>query len=189
MRDVVGTSCVLRIGDKYRVDKKLNGKNYYFGTYPTLIMALMVRDELISKGWPLSEVKHPCNSEKYISCLKGKFVVYKNINGFTRTFGSYKTLQEAKDVRDALICAGWPYVSKYKKHYLPKYIRLNNGSTFQIQKWIDGEKRHFGNFRSLDAAVEERDYLIKHGWDYDAMESLDECVDGEIIWLGRKVSV
>jgi hypothetical protein len=132
MRDVVGTSCVLRIGDKYRVDKKLNGKNYYFGTYPTLIMALMVRDELISKGWPLSEVKHPCNSEKYISCLKGKFIIEKEIKGYNYNFGQFKTLKSALD---------------------------------------------------------ERDKLIMCGWDYDAMESLDERVDGEIIWLGSKVYV
>ena len=45
---------------------------------------------------------------------------------------------------------------------------------------VPGSKTHRNNWKAR---------ILHHGWDYDAMESLDECVDGEIIWLGRKVSV
>ena len=39
--------------NSFRIQKKINGKLKYFGTYPTLEEALDVRDELIKNDWKI----------------------------------------------------------------------------------------------------------------------------------------
>ena len=105
-------------------------------------------------------------------------------------YGRFHSIVEAVMERDRLINLGWPRNDPVKicKQNLPKYI-FYTGSFFIIEKKIKGYNYNFGQFKTLKSALDERDKLIMCCWDYDAMESLDERVDGEIIWLGCKVYV
>lgn len=173
MRGVPGTNNVRLHHGKFLIEKTMNHESVYFGSYPTLIMALMVRDKLIRDGWPLSKRKCSNRLNKYITKLNGKFVIYKTINNKTQYFGSYETLQEAIDVRDALVSADWPYIMRNKKHNLPKYIQRNMVGSYQIIKKFKGKSEHFGTFHKLDDAVDERNKLIKCDWDYDLLVEME----------------
>lgn len=63
----------------------------------------------------------------------------------------------------------------------------NNGKTIKyiIQKSFTF---NYGIFNDLDDCIRERDLLIKCGWDWDSIcEGIDETVDGESIFLNRKI--
>lgn len=54
-----------------------------------------------------------------------------------------------------------------RKHKLPLYITPSNTATsigFRITKKINGKEKSFGRYPTIDAAVKERDRLIKNNW-------------------------
>ena len=44
-----------------------------------------------------------------------------------------------------------------------KYVYWN-GKRFYIRKNINGEKKYFGTYNTLNEALDERDKLIENGW-------------------------
>lgn len=51
-----------------------------------------------------------------------------------------------------------------------RYIKKTKAGTYSIQKHINGVRGHFGTYRTLEDAREERDYLESIDWDYSNME-------------------
>lgn len=190
MRNVPGTKYIRKCYNKFQIIKSVNGKTIYYGTYSTLIIALMIRDKFIATGWVTGYGNKYTNPEKHINITQnGKYRITRWSNGKIYYYGVYDTLREAQDVKIALEGAGWPYKSKYNKYNLPKYITYNPCKHYIIQKQVDDGVKNFGCFKTLKCAVEERDYLINHDWKYPDYGSIDDRVDNESLWLGVKINV
>lgn len=171
----------------YRVRKKINGKRYYYGGYEDIEKAKELRDALIGAGWPVKE-----NVTKYISRTRNGFHLQKNVNGKNRHYGTFKTLEEAQDVKVALIGAGWPVVNRQRNRYnLPLYLTKDYRSRINpiiLHKTINEETTYFGCFPNVEEAVKERDKMIMCSWDYDAVVNYpDVSCDEDSVWLGEPV--
>lgn len=171
MKNVPGTKYIHKDDNgKYDIIKMVNGKLTYYGCYQSLVMALMLRDYLISVDWPIDfDYEKYGNSDKYIYFIRGKYIIQRTFNDEKKYFGSYPSLSIARDVKLALSCAGWPYVKRnFNKYNLPKYINFKNGF-YCIRK---GEE-YYGFFKNFEDAVIERDMMIDCDWDWDLIVEME----------------
>ena len=84
---------------------ELNSKVYILGKYPSLELAIELRDGLIAE-------KIKTNSgnnirDKHIWHVRGGFEVRNNVNGFSKTFGIYNSREAAIRARDEFIRNNW----------------------------------------------------------------------------------
>jgi len=161
MEDVPGTDYISRYGLKYRIVKRVNGKPKHFGVYENLDEAIEARDALIATDWPVEHL-HPLSGEKHISInCSGNYVVQKRLNDKLHNFGTYETLVEACDVRDALVDCDW------RLDFLDRGMRFikdcHNGS-YQVRHWENGKDVHYGTFHSLEEAKRYRDNCVNNDW-------------------------
>lgn len=175
MNSVPGTELIKPNGKGYSINRTEQGKFVYYGTYPTLIVALMVRDKFICCGWPEFHSKHKNNPGKFIYPHGNNFVVTHKICGITKHFGTFKSLSEAEKFRDYCVKYDWNIEPKrvVSRHYLPKYINKSPCGSYYIYKNLKDKTEHFGTFRTLDEAVSERNKLIECDWDYDLLVEMD----------------
>lgn len=83
-------------------------------------------------------------------------------------YGIYDTIEEARKIRDELEKNGWKKSPTRKnKNKTPRYIHKDKYNRYIIGKSIGGDNQYFGEFKTRSEAVEERDYLITHNWNYD----------------------
>lgn len=113
---------------------------------------------------------------KYISILKGKFQVSKQVNGKRYYFGSYDTLEEAKKVREYFIKHNWDVNERFrfKKTKPFQHIIISEEGNYRVVKRINYKLVHFGTFHTLEDAQRERDLLMQFDWD---LERVCECAD------------
>ena len=156
----------------YHIKKRVDGKQTFYGSFKTLEEAKERKKFLLEQDWDLKYAKKQKKkhvNEKYITFNNPYYIVQKYINGKSKTYGHYKTLDEAVKVRDYYISVDWKKeFRKYNTRKETRYITLRNGK-YIVQKWIDGKLSDFGAFNRLEEAQEERDLLVKYDWDYTAM--------------------
>ena len=102
---------------------------------------------------------------RYIYKRNGLYFVQKHINGELKCFKSSKSLKETVEFRDKLIENNWRDNGQLGIVELDdnRYIYSVNNS-FQLKKYINGENRHFGTFKTLEEAIKARDELIMNNW-------------------------
>ena len=102
---------------------------------------------------------------KYIRKRNGLYYIQKHINGELKHFKGSKSLKETVEIRDKLIENNWRYYEQLGIVELDdnQYI-YPVGKSFQLKKYINGENRHFGTFKTLEEAIKARDKLIKNNW-------------------------
>ena len=102
---------------------------------------------------------------KYIQKRNGVYFIQKHINGEFKCFKCSKSLKETVEIRDKLIENNWRYYEQLGIKELDdnQYI-YPVGKSFQLKKYINGENRHFGSFKTLEEAIKARDELIKNNW-------------------------
>ena len=102
---------------------------------------------------------------KYIQKRNGSYFIQKHINGEFKCFKCSKSLKETVEIRDKLIENNWRYYEQLGIVELDdnQYI-YHVGKSFQLKKYINGENRHFGTFKTLEEAIKARDELIKNNW-------------------------
>lgn len=96
----------------------------------------------------------------------GKYYIQKIIDNKSCGFGCYSSLEEAKKVRKDMSMHDWDreyFVSKYRSR---RHIYETPYGQFQIKKSIDGRVKHFGNYDTLEEAMEVRDELIMNNWNW-----------------------
>ena len=106
------TRFIRRVGNNWRIDKNINAKKYYFGTYPTIEDAILMRDYFENKGWEncLNERLKHGNHPKYISGnSKRGYEVRKIIDGECNHFGTFHDLERAKQEVELCKKANWDY--------------------------------------------------------------------------------
>lgn len=119
----------------------------------------------------------------------GKFYkyIYKRHNGYqilkdNESYGWYEDITDALYDRDRLVEVDWDIQTwcelperenPYKNMRLPpreldrhrQYVYPTLNGTFRVLKTINGVKKSFGTYKSLDEALDKRDELIKRGWE------------------------
>lgn len=138
-------------------------KGKYFRLKARIVEATGVK----SKPYCTNTSKHD-NDREYISLVKwsSKYRVSKWVDGRCEYFGEYKTLNEARYVRDSLILHDWD------KEYYSKYLKRNADSEREFDEfsydWLNGmsgkdlmEKYGLTNYkyRKLSAVLREKHSL------------------------------
>ena len=102
---------------------------------------------------------------KYIRKRNGVYFIQKHINGEFKCFKCSKSLKETLEIRDKLIENNWCDNGQLGIVELDdnRYIYSVNNS-FQLKKYINGENRHFGTFKTLEEAIKARNELIMNNW-------------------------
>ena len=82
----------------YIVGKHIKDRTHYYGFFRTLEEAIEYRDFIVNKGWSSNHKFHkPLQNIR--KTIHGTYQVYKMINGVNTYFGTYNSLEEAKEVR------------------------------------------------------------------------------------------
>ena len=102
----------LKLG-KYRILKKINGKEYYFGSFNTYEEAETRVNQIRLKGWENvirdNEQLIETTVTNIIQLRNGKYEIVKNINGVKETFGIFQTYEEAEKEVKLLRKCNWDY--------------------------------------------------------------------------------
>ena len=110
--------------------------------------------------------------------------IYKDRNGYSIKknnihYGWYNDIRLALHDRDILKDCDWDlgefvYIERENKYLhmrLPpygldrwrQYVYASDGG-FRIYKTIDGKRKYFGTYKTLEEALDRRDELIRNGW-------------------------
>ena len=93
----------------YYILKSINGEYKYFKGSTSLKETVELRDNLIENNWcdngqlGIKEL----DDTRYIYSSGKSFQLKKSVNGKTKHFGTFKTLEEAIKARDELIMNNW----------------------------------------------------------------------------------
>ena len=93
----------------YYILKSINGEYKYFKCSTSLKEAVEFRDKLIENNWrDNGQLKiEELDDNRYIYRVGKSFQLKKSVNGKTKHFGMFKTLEEAIKARDELIMNNW----------------------------------------------------------------------------------
>ena len=128
---------------------------------------------------------------KYISFDKRwrTYVIYKKIKGKQYNFGSYNSLEDAKNARDYFEKEGWENcIHKRLQFTNVSNLEKSNGK-WTIVKQSKGKRTTYGRFDSYEEAAYERDLLKQCGWDIDALCNIDERTSGTIFLENKPIGV
>ena len=93
----------------YFIQKHINGELKCFKSSKSLKEAVEFRDKLIENNWrdngQLRIIE--LDDNRYIYSVNNSFQLKKYINGKTKHFGTFKTLEEAIKARNELIMNNW----------------------------------------------------------------------------------
>ena len=93
----------------YYILKSINGEYKYFKGSTSLKEAVEFRDKLIENNWcDNGQLRiEELDDNRYIYSVGKSFQLKKYINGKTKHFGTFKTLEEAIKARNELIVNNW----------------------------------------------------------------------------------
>ena len=93
----------------YYIQKHINGELKCFKSSKSLKEAVEIRDKLIENNWrDNGQLRiEELNDTRYIYSSGKSFQLNKSVNGKTKHFGRFKTLEEAIKARDELIKNNW----------------------------------------------------------------------------------
>lgn len=118
-------------------------------------------DQLISITRTRTTPKLP----KHISRCGTRYRIIRRITANeSEYYGSFITLEEAKNVLDLLIKNNW---NLEPCEYMGLMYIVQDKKGWKIQKFINGKLKHIKYFENLNDAIKVRDKLVKFDWDLD----------------------
>ena len=152
--------------EKCKIEKIINKKKEYFGTYDSIEEAKPIRDQLEKHNWNKKYIpQKPQKQDRYIHFHQEKYEIEKIIKNKPIYFGRYDSIEKAREVRDQLEKHNW------NKKYIPpkptnpnRYLNYKKSSVI-IRKINKGKLEYYGTYKTLKEAREVRDKLEKHDWD------------------------
>lgn len=175
INNYVDMSHVKKNKSKYNISKSINNRNVGFGNYNTLKEALKYRDLYRSHDWDYEYFKEVYKTSeqqqrKYIYKTRGSYVIRKNDkNGVQRTYGSFKTFDEARKQRDWLMDNDWQIKSNsYITHLFGRYWIY-----YPDRKGGKVSRNYYNYSGNLDEIKRIRDEYIENGFPSEALFSTD----------------
>lgn len=173
----------------YIVFKIIDEKKFTFGPYDSLKQARIAKSNLKSTGWETDLFHSDAKYTKYIAKENNKFVVRRIISGENVKFGSFNSLDDAKNYRDKLVLNNWGKYNLKPKNNYGKYI-TKRSTKYQIYKRINGEIHFFGTYDTLDEAVNERNKLMENNWEINDYENDENyCSEKYISYDGNYYTI
>jgi len=189
MRDIPGTEYIHKMPTgHYQITRKMNYRTVSFGTYKTLVQALVARDWFESINWNPTFRLHLSKSNHIEKLPSGRYEVCRQPmteTGQTKvSYGTFDTIEEAR--HQVLLCKTFGWDLRLKPfdcmRYIEKRIRPTGTVTYRIVR--RGE--YFGTFETLEDAQFERDWLVMFGWDLERVcELADETFGGDRFLNGK----
>ena len=109
---------------------------------------------------------------KELDCIRktpyNTWVVVKWINGKQVSFGTFKSLKQAKKHRDFCVRNNWSNECK-KRHQLKHISQDKRTGRYFIHRRVNGENKYYGYFSNIIDAIHERDLLIKFNWNLEEL--------------------
>ena len=174
-----GERYITYTNNKYRVQKRVDGRQVDYGGFNSLHEAIVHRNYCHINEWDLrckANLKDP--SMRYIQRLpSGGYQVSKTMDKNKIHYGYFDNLQDAQRHRDYCVSHDWSKdcIMKTKQCYdLPKHISYNKGK-YVVQKYFGKGEVLTIRFNNLVDAVHERDLLMSVDWDEERLMELDEC--------------
>ena len=93
----------------------------------------------------------------------GYYYVSRYFDNKTHFVGTGKTLIQALMMRDWAEQNNWNHYPK-QTGTNEKYITQVNSGTYCVAKKIKGKTVYYGGFKTLEEAIEYRDFIISKGW-------------------------
>lgn len=155
---------IAKVGDKYRVQKTINGKPIVFGLYETLEEATLARDEFEAENWKNIPDTSEIVSHRYIYKSSRGYDIYKRIDGEIKHFGTFKTFEEASKARDNFIQNNWRLEKDESDYtYYGRNIQFD-GNYFTVEKFVYKELRVYGVFKNKESALKRKKRLQLDSW-------------------------
>lgn len=164
-------------GNKFIICKYINGKTRIFGSVDSEETAKSIVNILFKNNWDINTLPLKFQEDlkprkpKYYSYSNGKYNISHVVDGEYTFYGSFDTVDEAEKMVSELIKANWnvnylPLEFKNKLNSKPKYYTFNKkDNAFVVQKWVNGEKVHFGYYKTEEEAKARVEELKKNGWE------------------------
>ena len=92
---------------RFIVSKKIKDVDIIFGNFNSLDKAKSFKRKLIENAWNVNFVSKPLIYGKYIQNINGNFTISKTFGDIKKSFGSFKSLDEAVFARDNLVDDNW----------------------------------------------------------------------------------
>lgn len=112
------------------------------------------------------------NTPSNVYKRRNKYIVSQVHNKKKHIYGTYNTLEKAIQKRNKLAeqgiikeLRGKHRIRNHEDRYIYKY-----NTRYYIRKVVNKKQEHFGVFKTLHEARQERDYLEQIEWDYSNME-------------------
>lgn len=154
---------------KFIISRVIRGKEKIFGEFDTLDEAKQFKVKLIDNAWDdILNYKGPYSKFIFKSKRDNRFVIFRNMFGKSKYFGSYSTFEEALIAREKLIDDNWGVdgqIFYYDPDEFGEFIVFFN-DLFRVRNVINGETFEFGKFDTLENATIARDILIQNNWDF-----------------------
>lgn len=165
-------------GIMYTIQRMVDGKLNVYGFFNELDDAIKQRDWLVKHGWSKLEV--PDNSKRHIHKNGNKYYIYKKSKDDIEYFGTFSSLEEAKQERNRLIENNWVLNSSENIEKISEYVYFD-GEFYSIKREIDGQKRIYGVYRNKNQAISDEKSLIRYDWDGPFAIPTEEYPYGENI--------
>ena len=160
--------------DRFFISKKILDFDIIFGNFDSLDGAKALKRKLIDNAW---NVNFPSRSMKYgryiIRNASKRFQIVKEVNGNNKSFGTFKSLEDALFVRDELVSDNWGMdKDKILFNLGIEEVDINIGQVgrkYAVFKWEDSKCTIFGIYRSYRLAKKVKKKLIsdtKNNLDY-----------------------
>lgn len=148
---------VYKSGNRFKVQKYVDGKVRVFGIYDSEIEGIIVRNFLAENNWDVYKINDGDNVFKEDD-------IYYILFGFKDriySLGKFETYEDALKNKDILIekQKQSEIVSPRKERYI---WHTKNG--YEVRKRIDGNMTVFGFYSSRDDAIAAREEFINNNW-------------------------
>lgn len=90
----------------FEIRKRVGGMLLYWGSYPTLAEAKLHKAYYIGKNW---QVNPTFKANRHIIKRNGHYTILKKTDEGVVSFGTFKTLEEARHERDICEACQWDY--------------------------------------------------------------------------------
>lgn len=151
---------IYKKGNYYNIYKYIGKECYFYGKYKNIDEARRHRDFLVEHNWDIQYQIRPDKSMQYIRYLDGKYRIYKTINKICHYYGTFNTIEEAREYRDFLIEHEWDI--QYKKYTRgPKNLLINISHMENMIISIISVKLFMESIHILDPIIHYRKQYMK----------------------------
>lgn len=176
---------------RFIVSKKIKDVDIIFGNFNSLDKAKSFKRKLIENAWNVNFVSKPLIYGKYIQNINGNFTISKTFGDIKKSFGSFKSLDEAVFARDNLVDDNWGM----DKSTILSNIGISEltgsdknigkvGKNYTVFHWENSKCTIFGFYNNYRLAVRVKDKLIDD-WNADNFDYLENFQKKDTRYITR----